>query len=335
MPVLYVDEQGAIIRKEGGHLVVKCKDRPTTSVPVSNLKQVVVIGNVLLTTCALELLASHSVDLVILSYYGHYIGRFQGELGGDVSVRKQQYAMAANPEFCLRFARQIVRGKLSNMRTLLLRYNRKLKDTSVALAIAEIERALACIDEATSLAQLQGYEGSASKSYFSAFKPIVKTSDGDALNFSKRSRRPPADPINVLLSFSYALLTSLVNTAVCIVGLDPYQGFFHQDRFGRSSLALDLMEEFRPVIADSVVLRLVNSKIITDTDFAIQDGDVRLSERGKAMFFKAFRQRITTTTIHPHEAERTSYERCVELQARYLVRILLSDEHSYQPFTVR
>ena len=304
------------------------------SVPLIKVDQVLIFGNVGITTPALTWLMLQNIDVVFCNQHGRFKGRVVGEASGHSKLRRLQYRRVDTPLFALNTARVIVAAKLHNSRTLLQRYQRKLQKPELSNAV---QRLAGLIDKTTrvqSINGLMGVEGVGAAVYFGAFKYLFKD---NAWQFKKRVRRPPTDPINVLLSFGYTLLTHEFVSAIERVGLDPYLGFLHADSYNRPSLALDLVEEFRAIVVDSVVLRCLNSGLISPDDFEEQDDAKRpvlLKEKGKGRFIQEYEARLALKFTHPARGEKVTYRRCFELQAREIARIIQSDG-LYRPFKVR
>lgn len=264
MRSLYVAEQGARLQKSGQRIEVWLEDARMESVRADELAQCVVIGNVGLTTQAVRALLAAGTDVVFLTSGGTFIGRLSCGLSKNVFLRRSQYRRLDDPGQALALARTVVEGKIENQRRLLLRYQRRQPRKRVATACARLRHIVRRAGEAGDGDTLRGIEGAAAREYFAAFGALI-TAAGIA--FEKRLRRPPPDPVNVLLSFGYSLLGNLVQAAVETAGLDPYFGALHEPRYGRPSLVLDLMEEFRPVVVDSAVLRAINTRAVTARDF--------------------------------------------------------------------
>lgn len=356
---LYVDEQGAFLTKHLGEIIVS---RPSATkggkpeilrkIPASYVDQIILVGNATLSTPLLRFLLRANVDIVYLSTHGKYEGRFVPGLHKNAIARKCQFRGLLAQDTALRFSRGFVLGKLQNSRTLLQRYNRELNHPSLYDAIASLQNLLVRIPSVTTMDELLGIEGAGASTYFKVFGLLIKRpssshSDADterkegegsvfSFNFEKRTRRPPADPVNALLSFGYALLLSDMVSAIAIAGLDPYAGFYHQERYGRPNLALDLMEEFRPIFVDSLVLTGINKGIFTSSDFEQKlFGGVYLNESGREKFFRLYGQRALTEVEHPLFGYKATYRRIFEVQARLLSRALQGELDEYVPFTVR
>jgi CRISPR-associated protein Cas1 len=229
----------------------------------------------------------------------------------------------------------VVRAKLTNQRALLMRALRGEGERgSEELAAQGIADLLRKLDGAESVETVLGLEGSGAAYYFGEFGRFLRSPAG-GFDFAARNRRPPKDPVNALLSFAYAMLTKDCFSAVCTVGFDPYKGFFHAGKHGKPSLALDLLEEFRPVIADSVVLTLVNNEMLTPADFVRWKDACQLTEEGRKKFFQAYEQRKATVVTHPVYGYRMSYSRMLEVQARMLAAYVRGAVPAYTGFTVR
>jgi CRISPR-associated protein Cas1 len=335
--VLYVQEPGSHVGRRSEHLVVRKDNRELTRVPIHAVRQVVVFGNVQVSTQTLETLAANDVPVAYLTGYGRFVGAFVPAVPKNVGLREAQFRRFADPLERLTLAKAVVRAKLANQRALLMRSLRtdgdRGSDEPAARGIAELLRRL---DDAGSVDTLLGLEGQGAALYFGEFGRFLKAPpSGRGFDFTARNRRPPRDPVNALLSFAYALLTKDCFAAVCAVGFDPYKGFFHSEKHGKPSLALDLLEEFRPVIADSVVLTLVNNEMVGPGDFVTWRDACQLTERGRKAFFQAYEQRKATVVTHPVYGYRMSYSRMLEVQARMLAAYVRGSVPAYAGFTVR
>ena len=356
MPTLYVTEPGARIEKEYARILVTKDDEVLLAVPLVHVGEVVLTGSVGATTQALLALLDQGTSLSIISRGGRLRGRLVAAEARNLPLRHKQYARSSDAAFCREISRSIVAGKLRNCRTLARRLLRNadggLRITNDELRIdphstidnprsqtrdpkSEIGRlndALAQVSAAPDVAELRGLEGIGSKAYFAVLRGGLRRE----LTFQTRTRRPPKDPANALLSLAYTLLTNALFTACEVAGLDPYDGFFHADKYGRPALALDLVEEFRPIVADSVVLTVVNNRMLDEKDFeAGEDGGVYLSRRGLRIFVAQFGRRLNTTVYHPDAGRALSYQKVFEIQARRLRKCIESGEPGYQPFLAR
>jgi CRISPR-associated protein Cas1 len=260
----------------------------------------------MVTAATLQALMDRQTPVCYLSQHGRYVGRMEPALSKNALLRSAQYRAAFDPGATLQLARQMVRGKLTNMRVLLQRANREVQASPVTRAVDQMKTTITALDSTGSLDQLRGLEGAGSAMYFGVFNHLIKASD---ISFVKRVRRPPTDPINALLSFGYALLANDIQSTVNAVGFDPYQGYLHVEHYGRPSLALDLMEEFRPVIVDSLVLTCVNKRIIGADDFAVELGQVhRLKDAARRKFLTQYEERKQTEIQHPVFEYKATYQ---------------------------
>ncbi|MFO0881796.1 MAG: CRISPR-associated endonuclease Cas1 [Gemmataceae bacterium] len=335
--VLYLQEPGSHVGKRSEHLVVRKDGQELHKVPMHAVRQVVVFGNVQVSTQALETLAANDIPVMYLTGYGRFLGAFVPVVPKNVGLREAQFRRFADPAECLTLARAVVRAKLINQRALLMRSLRGEGDRgSEEPAARGMSDLIRKVDEVGSPESLLGLEGQGAALYFREFGRFLKSQpDGRAFDFTARNRRPPKDPVNSLLSFAYAMVAKDCFSAVCTVGFDPYKGFFHADRHGKPSLALDLLEEFRPVIADSVVLTLINNEVLTPGDFVVWKEACQLSEEGRKKFFRAYEQRKATVVTHPLYGYKMSYARMLEVQARMLAAYVRGTVPAYVGFTVR
>jgi CRISP-associated protein Cas1 len=334
--VLYLQEPGSSVGKRSEHLVIKKDGKEMSRVPMHAVRQVVVCGNVQVSTQALETMAENEITIAYVTGHGRYIGSFVPAPAKNVSLREAQFGKFSDPATCLQLSKAVVRAKLSNQRALLMRSLRgddtRGSHESAARGMWDLLRGL---DDVVSMESVLGTEGQGAALYFGEFGRFLKPlPDGRGFDFTTRNRRP-RDPVNALLSFAYAMLAKDCFSAVCTVGFDPYKGFFHQGKHGKPSLALDLMEEFRPVIADSVVLTLINNESLTKDDFITWRGACNLTECGRKAFFAAYEQRKATVVTHPVYGYRMSYARMLEVQARTLAAFVRGEIPGYTGFTVR
>jgi len=331
LPV-YVQEQGARIGLDGEVLAVKGKEGTTQS-RLTNTSQVSIYGNVQISTQAMRTLAERNVPLFFFTYGGWFTGRLIGLDPKNVELRIAQHRAAADADFCLRFARGIVASKIRNARTM-LRRNHADPDPVV---LKHLEQLAVLAEQCGAIDSLLGIEGTAARDYFGAFTGMLK---GDAatngtFDLEGRNRRPPRDPINALLSFTYGLLTKDVVLALTAAGLDPMVGFYHQPRFGRPGLALDLMEELRPIVADSVVVGAINNGVMGASDFLVRGTGVALSAAARKRLIAAYERRMGQEITHPVFGYTISYRRVLEVQARLLGRVLLGEIDRYPAFRTR
>lgn len=336
--VLYVQEPGAFVSKRSEHLVIKKDGKELAKAPLTAVRQLVVLGNVQVSTQALETLASHDIPVSYMTGYGRFVGTFQSAPTKNVMLRSDQYRRFSEPATQLQLARSVVKAKVSNQRTMLMRSLRAQTETrgSDEYAAQAMLDLVPKIENATSIESLLGLEGQVAALYFGEFNRFLKAlPPGKSFDFQHRNRRPPRDPVNALLSFAYALLVKDCFSVLCAVGFDPYYGFYHTGRYGRPSLALDLMEEFRAIIADSVVLTLINNRVVTPDDFLTWREACTLNESGRAKFFRCYEDRKATEVKHPVYGYTMSYSRMLEVQARTLAAYVRGDMPNYVGFQVR
>ena len=254
----------------------------------------------------------------------------------NVELRTAQYRASFDERTCLRFARGLVAAKIQNCRTLLRRNWKRAESSNPVLVDLRSDGLRA--GRADSLPELLGVEGTAAARYFRSFAAMLNESESDGefgFDFETRNRRPPKDPVNALLSFAYSLLTRAWTVTLAAVGFDAYRGLYHQPRYGRPALALDLMEPFRPLVADSVVVQAINNGEVKPTDFKTVAGSVNLSADGRRRFISTFERRLGHEVVHPLFGYRVSYRRLMEMQARLFGRFLLGELSEYPNFTTR
>ena len=337
--VLYVDEQGCILKKTGERLLVVKEGETIRDIPLIHLGQVVLCGNISVTTPVMQTLLNNGIPVVYLSAYGRYQGVLMPQISRNSLLRVAQHRVADDQEKCLALAKTFVYGKISNMRLMLQRRKWRgktetdAKETAIESSIEGMRKMRGRLPKAENLSELLGLEGNASADYFRSFSSMLNAEMG--FSFEHRTRRPPKDPTNALLSFAYSLLTADVISAIQIVGLDPYVGFFHQQTYGRPCLALDLIEEFRPIIADSVVVTLINNRQITPNDFTQSHGGWFLKDPARKKFYAAYEKRKSETITHPVFKYKISFRRALELQVRLLAKCLMGEIETYTPLMVR
>ena len=365
MPTLYLTEDRALVRRDSEDcLLVQIPERrgkggsvPTPArnerIPLVKVDDVVVVGEVTLTASALHLLLERNIEINFLSYYGKFKGRLSPPFSKNALLRLAQYRAHADMSRRCELARRFVIGKLSNQRQRLQRYNRSQSDPQVSQVIgrlADLPGQLAALPlskaeagkplvsgdqgiEGTPLEAILGMEGAGSAAYFSCFGKLI--ANPEQWPFVGRIKRPPTDPVNSLLSFGYSLLTNQVASAVQLVGLDHYVGYLHSSVYGRPALALDIMEEFRPVIVDSVVLTMLNHRMLTADDFVVELGAYRLKDERRKIFFTQFEERLNEEVTHPIFGYKVKYRRCIELQVRLVAKFLTGEIDEYPPFLVK
>lgn len=326
---VYVFEQGATVGKRGERLAVRRPDGSEESVRLLDTSHLCLFGNVQVSAQAVRALAEREIPIFHLTYGGWLAAVTTGVPHRNVELRARQYRVADDADASLPFARAFVTGKVRNQRTLLRRNARD----DVTPALRQLARLARRAQEAHGAEELLGAEGAAARAYFAHFRRLLKTPL--EFDFHARVRRPPTDPVNALLSFLYSLLVKECLTAVLAVGLDPYRGLYHRLRYGRPSLALDLAEEFRPLVADSTVLTLVNNGMIGTGDFIRRGPACALTADARRTVIRAFEERLDTLIRHPLFGYAVSYRRILLVQARLLARAITGELPSYRAFTTR
>lgn len=330
---LYLSEQGSKLGVTGGLLTVKKDGTLLSEVRLLTTSSVQIFGNVQVSAQALRELCSKEVPLFHYSYGGWFYGVTMGLPHKNIELRRRQFALFQERERCVELAQRVVRAKLKNCRTL-LRRNAKGVDPT----LRRLSELLKRVGEGRYLGTILGHEGTGAREYFSAFTRMLKLKDpamSGAFRIENRNRRPPTDPINALLSFGYSLLVKDCTHALLACGFDPYFGFYHQPRYGRPALALDLMEEFRPLIVDSVVLTLLNNGSVLPDDFIRAFGAVTMSKKARKTFMEAYERRMESEVSHPIFGYKLSYRRVLEVQARLLARYVNDEIEIFPEFVTR
>nr|PZN21217.1 MAG: CRISPR-associated endonuclease Cas4/Cas1 [Pseudomonadota bacterium] len=330
LPV-YVQAQGASLRLDGERIVIQAKDEPAQEVRLSNTSHVCIYGNVHVTMPAIRKLLERGIPLLFHSYGGWFVGQAVGHDSKNVELRLAQYGGTQDRARCLQLARSFVASKILNCRTLL----RRNHENPSPVALSELKQLARKARDAESLEALLGIEGTAARRYYSEFSGMLKGSGALEFDLEGRNRLPQRHPVNALLSSCYSLLTKEVTLAVRAVGLDPLLGFYHQPHFGRPSLSLDIMEEFRPILADSTVINAINTGVVRSDDFICAAGSVALTAPARKRLIHAFERRMDQLVTHPVFDYRISYRRVLEVQARLLSRFLLGELPRYPEFRVR
>lgn len=331
---LYVQSAGARIGKRGEELVIELRDGTKETARIGNTSHVALFGAVQISTQALQELCARGITISYLSSGGWLYGITRGMEHKHVELRRLQFAAAADGARCLALARRLVAVKIRNCRTMV----RRNAGGAPPHTLDRLRELVGAAGDAGSLASLLGIEGTAARLYFEAFGTMLRP-PGErgawAFDFDGRNRRPPRDPVNALLSFGYAMLAKDVAVTLLAVGFDPYMGFYHQPRYGRPALALDVMEELRPLVVDSVVLGAVNTGAIGAGDFVRRGGAVTLTSSGRTAFLRAYERRMDELVSHPVFGYRISYRRILEVQVRLLARHLAGEIGEYPPFATR
>ena len=341
---LYLNTPGLWVGIKSERLVVRDKEKTTEEVRLRDVNHLALFGNIQLSTQAVQTLCELEIPVTYFSMGGWFYGLTQGHGLKNVLSRVAQFREAADPAASLVHAKQFIRGKIRNQRTLLMRNHVEPPDA----ALRRLKQAAEDVLGARTADELLGMEGAAAAVYFAHFDGMIKTDGSGArsengraseawcsFDFKGRNRRPPQDAVNALLSLAYSLLAKDCTLAVLAVGLDPYIGFFHRPRAGRPALALDLQEEFRPLIAESAVLTALNNRMLEPSDFLRAGDAVSLTKAGRRRFFECYEKRMNDVLRHPLFNYQVSYRRALELQARLLAKALTGDISHYWPLLTR
>ena len=349
MATLYVTEIGTQVRKVGERLVLVKGQEILEEIPLPEIDQVVMMGqSVSLTTAALFALTRRGVDIVYLTGSGRRAAQVMGPEHKHGRLRHLQSLMVVQPERAMALAGSVVQGKINNQRTLVRRHTERAP--WAAAALGGMDAMAKRIGQARTLDELRGLEGQAAKEYFSLFRRLLaRPRDGADWGFDRRAYYPPTDPVNAMLSFGYTLLLNDMEAACAMVGLDAYLGCFHAIDYGRPSMALDLIEEFRPVIVDSLVLDLVNHGQLGLRDFQARRSDegeeeapleqavrpIYLTDEGRKKFLTGYAERVNEVAAAPGSGQRTTFRRMFQLQAQGMARVILGEASAYLPLITR
>lgn len=336
---LYVTTLESHLSREGDTVLIKVDGELKLQVPVHTLGSIVCFGPVFCTPALMGFCSERNVTITFLSVYGRFLAKVQGPVSGNVFLRREQYRRADNAEFSASFARNIALAKITNSRTVIMRAARDQGDPERSQALSQAATDLALqaksLAEPLDLPTIRGKEGDSARTYFEVFNHLIITQKEDFV-FHQRSRRPPLDNVNALLSFIYTILSNDVSSALEGVGLDPAVGYFHEDRPGRPGLALDLMEEFRAYLADRLVLNLINLKQVKPEGFVkTESGAVTMDDATRKTVLVEYQKRKKEDITHPFLDERVSIGLLPHVQAMLLARFLRGDLDGYPPFIFR
>jgi CRISPR-associated protein Cas1 len=332
---LYITTPGSYLCKDGLNIVITVEQKEIFRIPIQNIESIVYFGYLGISPGAIKLCTDNNVSVVFLSPSGSYIGRIQAKTSGNVLLRLSQYHKSQDKEYALNISRNIVAAKIQNYRNILMRFNRDNPANNIELAIQTLDRCKHKSLKALSADVLRGIEGDAANSYFAVFPKMILQQRTD-FPFGGRSRRPPRDALNAMLSFAYTLLANDYTAALESVGLDPQIGFFHTVRPGRASLSLDLMEELRAYLGDRFVLTLINRKQISMSDFKQQTEDsIILNDNGRKTFLQAWQSRKKEEVMHPFINEKIPIGLIPYVQAQLLARHLRGDIDAYPVYLIK
>ncbi len=351
MRTISVVEQGARVCAKRNFFIVEREGKELRRIRAHEIGQLLLFGNILFTPGALALAARKKIDVVFLTQHGNFRARLLTRESKNIILRGQQWERAQQPQFAARMAARFIKGKLVNQRHLLLRAQRQLKHPELADALGRLRLIIRDLERADQVETLRGLEGAGTAIYFQQFGKLIKN---PAFSFSGRNRRPPRDPVNAALSFGYKLLQTTIENIVLQCGLDLFRGFLHQPHYGHPALALDLMEEFRPMV-DQLVLRLINRRQLGPADFHNPDSPspeallnapepppfpsddkqpppVHLSQTGRKIFVAAFHQKLRTTMINPNTGQRRTLRDIIQDQCYLLAQAIEEGWEHYEPF---
>lgn len=325
---LFIQEQGAVLEKEDERFLITKSRKVLKKAPALSVDQIIIFGNCSLTTPAMKFCLQRQIPVTLLSSRGQYYGVLESTGSSNVLLQRDQFAKSTDADFCLRVAKAIVASKIKNSRTFLRRH------MPGGEVLDELGRLLEKAEHGSTLDEVRGFEGAAAAKYFPAFVSLLK----DPMGFTHRKRQPPTDPVNSMLSFGYTLLFYNIFSLVKSHGLHPYVGFFHEIRSGHPALVSDLIEEFRAPIVESLVLYLVNSRILAAKDFALPKEEglpCLLSDEARKLFIHHFEEKMNSPITHPHTGFKVDYRRCINLQVAEMARYIRGEVPDYRPMEVR
>lgn len=334
MGTIYITQPDAYIGKTDERLQVKANKQCLLDVPLIKVDGVVVLGRATISPAAITELLERKIPLTFLTQTGKYLGCLEPELTKNIFVRSAQWEASKDNDRQLHVVRSFIRGKLKNYRNTLLRARREGVIDLSDIAIAPLDSSIKALEAATNINTLRGLEGAGSATYFGLFGQLIRNPE---FQFTVRTRRPPTDPVNALLSLGYTLLLNDVKSALNIVGFDPYLGYLHVQHYGRPALALDLMEEFRPIVVDAFVLAAINRKVITREHFTQEpvSNAVSLTKEGWQVFLRLYEQKKQSEFKHPVLNRKCSYQRSFEMQGRLLAKYLMQETEQYPPLVLK
>ena len=331
---LYLLEHGLVLGKESERFVVRRKGDVVQEIPAIKVDQIMVFGNSQITTQAMQLCLRETIPIFLLSGMGRYYGAIDSFATDPVLLHRDQFARAADPAFCLQLAREFVRGKIANTRLILMRQGRKREAPALREAKGALQMCLGGVDRAQTLDELRGFEGQAARSYFGAIKATLDSAWG----FHGRARQPPTDPVNALLSYGYTLMFYNVYSFARARGLNPHVGYLHPMRAGHPALISDLMEEFRAIVVDAVVWKLVFNHRLSPEDFDWPQEDGKgcfIKPAARKTFIQTLEAKFNSPIRHPVSGLQLDYRRCMEHQARHLAAVIRGREEVYRPLILR
>lgn len=316
MSTVYVTQDDSFIGKIDERLQVKFDKKTILDVPLIKIKGLVIMGRASISPVAISELLQNKISLSFLTTYGKYIGCLEPDMGKNIYLRNAQWKAAGESPQAIHLTKAFVRGKLKNYRYSLLKSQRTHSEIDLKNNLNQLQNTIKSLEKASTIDSIRGYEGAGSAAYLGCFEHLIRN---EKFSFKIRNRRPPLDPVNSLLSLGYSLLTHDIQSAINIVGFDPYLGYLHTQRYGRPSLALDLMEEFRPLIVDAVVLKAINCRILTPEDFITEpvSNAVSLTKEALHKFLRLYQEKKLSKFKHPVMQKQYTYQESFEIQARF------------------
>jgi len=333
---LYVSTQGSYLRKEGETVVIEQEQKKVLQLPIHTIGDIVCFGNILCSPFLLGLCGERNISISFLTEYGRFLASVRGPVSGNVLLRREQYRKADNPEITKEVSKNIILAKLSNTRVVINRaqrdHSKKINGKAIGEASKQIAELIGMLERVKGAEEVRGIEGIAAALYFGVFNNLIIDQKDDFV-FRERNRRPPLDAVNAMLSFTYTVLTHDIRSACETVGLDPAVGFLHRDRPGRPGLALDLIEEFRAVIADRLVLSLINRRQVNYSGFsAAENGAVVMDPDTRKTLLTEYQNRKQTEVYHPYIEEKVQIGLLYYIQANLMARYIRGDIDGYPPF---
>lgn len=331
MTTLYLIERHAFVSKRAGTLTVRSSAEPQKTIPLERVTEVVCCGDISWSGAALRELLESGISVAVIGPHDEWVGRWEPAERKTVFLRREQYRAADDAAKSTAIARAMVAGKLRNSRALLMRARREdlYQDAGEIDGLSTLVERLA---HARDVNIVRGIEGEGASIYFRGYGRIVSS---EGFQFATRSRRPPTDPANALLSFGYAMLAKTTGTSVRTVGFDAYVGYLHADRYGREALSLDLMEEFRAPVIDALVAAIIHRRIITVDEFECELTGCMLKPGARRRFIEQYERKLADEVMHPVLGQRVTHRRAIELQARILAKYLMGEIEGYIPFSKR
>lgn len=334
MGTAYITQEDAFIGKTDERLTVKVEKKKLLDIPLLKLEGIVILGRATISPMVVNELLQRHIPLTFLTQTGRYLGRLEPEFTKNIFVRKAQWSAAGNTPQAIHLVQGFVRGKLKNYRHTLQRKVRDFSQLNLDSEIFRLEDTINAIEETDKIDSLRGLEGVGSAVYFGSFNQVI---NNPQFSFQARRRRPPTDPINGLLSLGYSLLRHDIQSAVNIVGFDPYLGYLHVEHYGRPALALDLMEEFRPLIVDAMVLKILNKELLSPGDFETEpiSKAVSLTKEGLKTFLRCYEEKKQSSFKHPVLKRKCTYQEAFEIQARLMAKYLMGETDKYPPLIIK